>query len=148
MARCSVTQIGAGAGSTTLPSTSLYAVANFDLVAREAGAFNTTTTAARMEAVRLNSAGTQGAGLTEANIFPATHTIQGTGFAAHSSTGPTLGAIVGPMPLGAAVGAGTILTWYGEGNGIHIPAGTANGLGIMTASGTGQISDDYIIWDE
>jgi len=65
----------------------------------------------------------------------------------HSSTGPTItGGFYATATLGAAAGAGIIWT-FGE-RGILIPKGTGNGVGIVVATGTGQILDWYIIWDE
>jgi hypothetical protein len=147
MARCSAVNVAAGVGTTARPGTSLYATAAISLYAREVGTFNTTTTAARYEVLRLTNATTQGAGITETALFPSDHTVLGTAFLAHTAdTGQ--GGIIAPMPVGAAIGAGTILTYYGENGGIMIPVGTANGIGIQLATGTGQIRDDYFIWDE
>lgn len=138
-----------GAGSTTLPIMSLYAPANQRLILREVGVFNTTTTAVviGLKLVRLTTAATQGAALTEAQFDPDAPANVGTAFNTHSSTGPSLGADIAAMPVGAAIGAGTILTFYGENNGIIIPKGTANGVGILPL-GTGQICTAYFIWDE
>jgi hypothetical protein len=145
--RASVTQIGGAAGSATLPCISIYASANQGFILREAGIFNTTTTAARYFLVRLTTTGTQGAGLTEVVHGPdSTATILTTGFAPHS-VAPTLGGYIAAMPIGAAIGAGTILSFYGENAGIYVPKGTSNGVGII-ATGTGQVSDAYLTWDE
>lgn len=139
---------GMTAGSTTLPSMSLYSSATNYIKVREVGIFNTTTTAARYGLVRLTTTGTQGTGITETVIDgDNTATIGGTAFAAHS-VAPTLGGFICPLPMGAAVGAGTVMTWYGENNGILIPRGVANGVGIILLSGTGQVFDGYIYWDE
>lgn len=147
MARCSA-EATTTAGSTTLPIMSLYAVAGQDLILREVGVFSTVTTAVvvGLKLVRLTSAGTQGTALTENNINLANHTILGTAFNTHSGA-PGLGADIAACPVGAAVGAGTILTFYGEGNGVLIPAGTANGVGILPL-GVGQACTAYMIWDE
>ena len=48
--------------------------------------------------------------------------------------------------LGAAVGSGWVWTFGDEG--LQIPEGTANGIGIYIPTGTGQILDYYIFWDE
>lgn len=145
--RASVTQVGGAAGSSTLPCISVYSTATQGFILREAGIFNTTTTAARYFLARLSTAGTPGSGLTEIKfgtdeqVAPVV-----TGFAPHS-VGPTIVGNIAAMPLGAAIGAGTILTFYGENNGIQVAAGTANGIGIV-CTGTGQVSDAYFIWDE
>lgn len=139
---------GNTASTTTLPCFSVYASATMGLTIREVGAFNTTTTACRYGLVRLSTAGTQGTGQTEVIISgDPTSTIQGTSFTTHS-VAPTLNGFIAPMPLGAAIGAGTILSFYGENAGLYIPKGTANGIGIILLAGTGQVSDTYIIWDE
>jgi hypothetical protein len=134
------------AGSTTLPIMSLYAVAAQGLMVREVGVFNTTTTAVRFKLVRLTSAGTPGAALTENKYLDWSGTPVGTAFNTHTGA-PSLGTDIAAMEAGAATGAGTILTFYGENNGLLIPLGTANGIGILPL-GTGQICDAYIVWDE
>lgn len=106
--------------------------------------WNTTATETVAALCRLTSAGTQGAGLTELaedpDITPVatvvnTHTI-----------GPTIaGAFVRAL-LGAAKGAGVI--WTFGSRGLIIPQGTANGIGLYTPDGTGQIWDFSYVWDE
>lgn len=147
MARCQVPFFAQNGNSTTLPLASLYAIAGQDLVLREVGVFNDGTVAVPIKLVKLASAGTQGTGLTETNMDYANHTILGTGFQKHS-VAPTLGNDVAPCPCGAAVGAGTILTFYGDRNGLLIPAGTANGVGLLQTTATSQAVSGYFIWDE
>ncbi len=140
--------VNTAAGSTTLPIMSLYAPAGNDLVLREVGVFNTTTTAvvANLKLVRLASTGTQGAAIT-ANLFnPGGPAATGNPRTTHT-VAPTLGTDIAAMVAGAAVGSGTILTFYGESGGLRIVAGTANGVGILPL-GTGQICSAYMIWDE
>lgn len=50
------------------------------------------------------------------------------------------------MTLPAAIGGAMIWT-FGD-TGLIIPAGTANGIGVICPVGTGQILDYYIDWDE
>jgi len=147
MARCAAYFNAQNPNSTTLPIASLFAIAGQDLVLREVGVFNDGTTAVPIKLIRFTAAGTPGTGLTEANVNLANHTILGTGFNAHS-VAPTNGAEIGRMPCGAAAGAGTILTFYGEGNGILVPAGTANGVGLLQTAATSQAVSGYFIWDE
>jgi hypothetical protein len=52
----------------------------------------------------------------------------------------------GRAMLGAAKGAGNIWT-FGK-NGLYVPPGTGNGMGIMCPTGVGQLFDFYWIWDE
>ena len=147
MSRYSVGVRSTGAGSTTLPVGSLYAPANNDLHVVEIGAFNTTTTAVNIAVRRLTSAGTQGSGLSEIPWDPDSSAAVGTAFDTHSSTGPTLTAgFLAHASLGAAAGSGIIWTFGGAG--IRIPKGTGNGLCIIPGTGTGQILDWYMVWDE
>jgi hypothetical protein len=147
MARCTVPFFAQNGNSTTLPLASLFAIAGQDLVLREVGVFNDGVVAVTTKLVKCTAAGTPGTGLTEANVDFTNHTILGTGFQKHS-VAPTLGADVAPMPVGAAIGAGTILTWYGERNGLLIPAGTANGVAILQLAAVSQALSGYFIWDE
>jgi len=148
MARYSAGWRTAGAGSTSLPVASIYGIAGKGGRIREVSAYNTTNTAVAICLRKLTTAGTQGTGQTEL-----THDDTGwmtaadcTCFDTHSG-GPTIATgnlrVAG---LGAAVGAGII--WTFGGNGIVIPAGTANGIGIVVLTGTGQILDVDFTWDE
>jgi hypothetical protein len=147
MARYSA-EVTTGAGSTTLPIISLYASASGRLVVREVGVFNTTTTAPTvgLKLVRLTSTGTQGAAITVNKYNPDDAAATGTPRTTHT-VAPGLGTDIAAMPVGAAIGAGTILTFYGENNGLHIASGTGNGIGILPL-GTGAVCTAYIIWDE
>ena len=146
MARFSAAARSTGAGSTTLPLESLYSPAGSGFYLREIGVFNTTATALAIALVRESTAGTPGAAITAVkhdNASPAavvtpvnTHTV-----------GPTLGAPIRSADLGAAIGAGVIWTFY-DNAGLIVPIGTANGLGIVILTGTGQICDIYWTWDE
>lgn len=147
MARCTVTFENINPNSATLPFASLYAVAGQDLILREVGVFNDGTTGMLTKLQRATTAGTQGTGLTEANVDFANHTILGTGFPAHT-VAPTLTGVVGWLPIGAAIGAGTILTWYGDRNGLLIPAGTGNGICLIQDAAVSQAVSGYFIWDE
>ncbi len=138
-----------GAGSTTLPIISLYSASgsNRGLVV-EIGVFNTTAVAVALKIVRLTNVGTQGAGLTEALYEFGGRAATLTAFTTHSGD-PTSGAIdMGyNVVLGAAIGAGVIWT-FGDG-GIQIPANdSTEGIGVIVATGTGQVCDAYIVWDE
>ncbi len=146
MSRYTVGTRSAGAGSTTLPVGSLYAVASRSCFVREVGVFNTTTTAVAVRLARLTTAGTQGSGLTEEKYHGTDDTPDMTAFDTHT-VGPTIATgNLRVAPLGAAIGAGVIWTFAEPG--LYIPAGTANGLGIVVATGTGQVLDWYMEWDE
>lgn len=135
-----------GAGSTTLPVGSIYSGAAGPTKIVEIGVFNTTAVAAAIKLVRLTSTGTQGAGLTEAPHENDASGAVATAFDTHSAA-PTLGNDLGyRASLGAAIGAGVI--WTFDNGGLRIAPGVANGVGIIVASGTGQILDWYVVWDE
>jgi hypothetical protein len=145
MARFHAGTRSTGAGSTTLPVGSLYAIASVAGRIVEIGVFNTTATAVAIKLVRLTTAGTQGSGLVESKDDGDSVAASMTAFDTHSGA-PTLGDDLGyRTTLGAAVGAGVIWTFD---NGLRIPPGTANGIGIIVATGTGQILDWYVVWDE
>lgn len=133
------------APTSTLPAGSLYAIANVPLRVYEISVFNTTVTACSLQIVRLTSAGTPGAGITEAPFDTEYSAFQGTAFNSHTSTPPSLGAVIRAFPIGAAIGAGAIFTFDAEP--LRIPPGTANGIGIISV-GTGQIVDVNFDWDE
>ncbi len=135
-----------GAGSTTLPLISIYAAASVGGKVREIGLFNTTTTAVAVQLQRLTTAGTQGAGQTEAKYDPESVAANCTVFTTHT-VGPTLGDDLGyRASLGAAIGAGVIWT-FGD-QGLRIEPGTGNGIGVLIENGTGQALQAYIVWDE
>jgi hypothetical protein len=147
MARYSVGTRSTGAGSTTLPIGALVAAAANDVYLIECGAFNTTTTACAIALRRHTTAGTPGSGLTEIPWDPDTTAATATAYDTYTSTGPTLtGGFYATASLGAAIGAGVIWTFGNKG--IRIPKGTGNGLALIVATGTGQILDWYMIWDE
>jgi hypothetical protein len=133
------------AGSATLPMASLYAEATGPLWLVEVGITNTTVTAYEISLARFSTAGTSSAvtGTYEENDV--NFTSKGTARNSHSSTAPTLGVEIRRASIGASVGSGVI--WTFGGRGLFIPSGTANGVGLITITGTGQISDVYWSWD-
>jgi hypothetical protein len=124
---------------------SLYAIAAVGGKIREVGVFNTTTTALAVALVRMTNATGVGAGLTEAEYDENAPAPSCTGFAGHTADG-TVGQVIRQASIGAAIGAGVIWT-FGD-TGLIIQVGTANGIGISCPTGTGQICDYYIDWDE
>jgi hypothetical protein len=135
-----------GTGSATLPAGSLYAAANNDVHVHEVGVFNTTATAVNVAVRRLTTAGTQGTAQDELPWDPDTTAATATAVSTHS-VGPTITAgAFAFASLGAAIGSGVIWT-FGD-NGLRIPKGTGNGIGILIPNGTGQILDVYFVWDE
>jgi hypothetical protein len=113
---------------------------------REIGIFNTTSTAFVATLRRFTATGTQGAALTEIGYEPDTPASQCQGFDAHSVTPTITAGVFRQVVLGAAVGSGVIWT-FGD-TGLIIKLGTANGYGILCPTGTGQIFDYWIDWDE
>lgn len=134
-----------GAGSTTLPIISLYASATVNFSIVEIGVFNTTTTAVALKLVKLTTTGTQGAGLTETTHEASAAAAGCTAFTTHT-VAPTAVDLGYNVTLGAAAGSGIV--WTFGSRGLTVPAGTANGAGIIVATGTGQVCDAYLVWDE
>jgi hypothetical protein len=135
------------AGSTTLPIASLYAGANAGGTLREIGLSNTTSSAVSLKLVRLTTTGTQGSGLTEARHNPNSPQTANCGaFNTHSGA-PTLGDDLGyRIRLGAADGAAVIWTFGADG--VVVPVGTSNGVGVIVESGSGQAVLLDMVWDE
>ena len=131
-------------GTTLRAMASLFATATVGAKLREVGVFNTTSTAVAVALARFTNATGVGAGLTEADYDAASPAIA-TGFAGHTADG-AVGQVFRQAALGAVVGSGIIWT-FGD-SGLLIPVGTANGIGIICPTGTGQICDYYIDWDE
>lgn len=131
-----------GAGSATLPSTSIYSLGTGDLWLVEVGITNTTVTAYEVSLARLTTAGTQGAAAgswtSEEGVLNLTAKVAAV--QAHT-VAPTLGPEVRRTSVGASIGSGVIFTFGGRG--LLIPSGTANGLGLITINGTGQLADVY-----
>jgi hypothetical protein len=124
---------------------SLYATATGGFSLREVGVFNTTTTAVAIALARLTNATGVGAGQAEGEYntdkIPPTCTI----FAGHTADSAA-GQILRQATIGAAAGAGVIWTFGDEG--IQVPTGTANGIGIIVPTGAGQFCDLYFDWEE
>ena len=144
--RASVAGRSTVVGTTLRAIASIFSTASQGFVLREVGVFNTTATEVAISLVRFTNATGVGAGLTEVQwdgaISPAPSI---TAFA-----GPTADGAVGP-PIrqatpGAAKGSGIIWT-FGD-RGFSIDLGTANGVGIICPTGTGQILDFYYDWEE
>jgi hypothetical protein len=145
MARNSIAGRSTVAGTTLRAIASLFSVASRTMKLREVGVFNTTSTAVAVSLVRFTNATGVGAGLTEVAWDEAGPALNGTGFAGHTADG-AVGSPLRYASLPAQVGGGVIWT-FGD-NGILVAAGTANGIGIICPTGTGQILDYYFDWDE
>lgn len=134
-----------GVGTTARPVVSVYAPAGNGFAIREIAVWNTEATACEYKIVRLTNATGQGTGLTEVEYATDLRDPTVTAFDTHSAdTG--IGSVIRYMPIGAAIGAGYYYTWGGKG--LLVPAGTANGVGILLATGTGRILAYHIDWEE
>ena len=139
------------AGTATVVGTSARGIASvfgsstFGCRVRQIALWNTTATACSYALVRFTNATGVGAGLTEVAYDEAGPAPNGTGFAGHTADG-AVGAAIRQASLPAAVGGGVIWT-FGD-TGLIVAAGTANGVGIICPTGTGQILDYYFDWDE
>ncbi len=145
MARNSIAGRSTVIGTTVRAMASLFAVASRTVKLREVGVFNTTNTAVAVALCRFTNATGVGAALTEVQWDEAGPAPNATGFAGHTADG-AVGSNFRYASLGAAVGSGVIWT-FGD-TGILIAAGTANGVGIICPTGTGQICDYYFDFDE
>jgi hypothetical protein len=143
MSRFSISGRATIAGTNALPLVSLYATTAVRPKLVEVGVFNTSSTGLVAALVRLTTAGTPGAGLTEVPEEDASRVAVATGFAGHT-VGPTVGGELRRGSIGAAVGAGVIWTFTG----IDIPNTTGDGVGVIIPTGTGQILDYSITWTE
>lgn len=145
MARYSIAGRSTVAGTSARAIASVFAIASRTVKLREVGVFNTTSTALAVSLVRFTNATGVGAGLTEVAYDEAAPAPNATGFAGHTADG-AVGSPLRQASLPAAVGGGVIWT-FGD-TGIIVAAGTANGIGIICPTGTGQILDYYFDWDE
>lgn len=146
MARYSGGALAAGAGSTTLASMSLYATATVSFKLRECGISNTTASAVAHKLTLVTTRGTVGASITAAKQDDNSVAANCTAFNTHT-VAPTLGSDLGyRAQLGAAIGSAFVWT-FGD-VGIRAPLGTANGVAIITENGTGQVIQEYMVWDE
>lgn len=146
MARFAIAGRSTVAGATTLrPLASVYATTGVRPRIMEVGIFNTTATAVAVAVSRITGTGTQGAGLTEVSVSDTAQAAIATAFAGHTAD-VTTATPVRQATLGAAVGSGVIFT-FGY-IGLTIPNSATDGVAITIPTGTGQICDYYIEWEE
>jgi len=145
MARYTFGMRGTVAGTNLRAMMSLFGIAGVGCSLREIGIFNTTATALAIALARFTNATGVGAGQTEGEYDEDAPAPSCTIFAGHTADGG-VGQILRQASIGGAVGAGIIWT-FGD-KGIIIAPGTANGLGILVPTGTGQICDLYFDWEE
>ena len=137
----------AGAGSTLLPSGSLYAPAGNRLHLQQVIVSNTAAVAVAVAIRAITTTGTQGSAIVEIEHDNEGLAPTGTVFNTHTSTGPTITAgEYDRVTLPGVIGA-TFVFEFGP-RGLFIPAGTGNGIGAVIAVGAGQIMDISFTWDE
>lgn len=143
--------VRATAGTSLRPMMSLYSAAASTGTLREVGCFNTTATAVEIFLTRLTTTGTQGAGLTETRQNPKGPPALCTAFTTHTADA-VLGEDLGYRAvLGAAVGSGIIWTFGDAGLVIGLADAVelvTNGIGLILETGTGQICQCWMVWDE
>jgi hypothetical protein len=139
--RCSVAGRSTVVGTTLRAVASVFATATKAFALREVGVFNTTTNGVAVALVFFTNATGVGAGLTEVQWDQGDAVPQATAFAGHTADGAVTAAL-----RQASLGAGVIWT-FGDA-GLEVPKGTANGIGIICPTGTGQILDYYFDWEE
>ncbi len=144
MARHAVAGLSTVAGTTVRAVASVFSIAANGFRLREVGVFNSTVTSCTVALCRFTNATGVGAGLTEVDYDPAVPALA-TGFAGHTADG-AVGGNIRYAHLGAAIGSGVIWT-FGD-SGLIVAVGTANGIGVICPSGTGQILSYYFDWDE
>lgn len=138
-----------GAGSTILPLISVWSGVTAQPNIREIGIFNTTATNFDVKLVRLSSGpGTVGAALTKTPIDNPAAVSGCFAFTTHTAGTITQADAGYRASIGAAIGAGVIWTFGGEGLEILPAAGTVNGVGVVIENGTGQAAQAYVVWDE
>lgn len=147
MARFSAAGRTTGGGTNLLPSVAIVGGTTVRPRIAEIGVFNTTATACCVGLVRITTAGTPGASVV---VAKETDTAQAPIAAVnntYTSTGPTITAgVFRQASLGAAIGSGVI--WTFDAIGLVIPDTAAAGVALIVPTGTGQILDFSITWNE
>lgn len=142
----SAATVATGAGSTTLPMNSLYASANGGGIIRKITVENPTANAVDIAVRRATTAGTQGASVDEQNWqdgpAPQCQMVQ-----AHTVAPTLVAGFIDRYQFPASM-PGAVVVWTYEGSGLVIPKGTANGIVIIPAAGTGQLCVVTFQWEE
>lgn len=132
--------------STAARGPSVYATAAVRPQIREIGMFNTTSIAVAVGVGRASAVGTKGAAITPVCESDFVNVAIATGANTHT-VDATINAVLDKQAsLGAAIGSGVIWTW-GPGEFI-LENATTSGVVLVCPTGTGQILDFYIAWDE
>lgn len=148
MARFSAAWRTNGAGSTTLPIAGLMSVAGCRPRIVEIGVFNTTASALDIAVRRVTAVGTAGA--TQSVVYESdpSQTALATPKDLWTVAPTFVAGNIRTVALGASIGSGVIWTFSGPANGLSIPNTTGDGIVIVPLTGTGQICDVSITWDE
>jgi hypothetical protein len=146
MPRHSAAILTTGAGTTARPMASIYSAAAAGFALRYCAVWNTTATEVDVGLRSLTAATNQGAAETEMAWDANRVAPQCTTHNLHSGDGTLATGFYKRTMLGAAKGSGVI--WVFGDSGIVVPEGVANGLGVILASGTGQICIIEFEWDE
>jgi hypothetical protein len=125
---------------------SLYGTTGVRARVREVGVFNTTTTAFTVGLRRATTAGGTHTAREELSEDDPNQTAIATIFDSDTGTAPTITTgNVRTAEMGAAIGAGVI--WTFTGNGLVIPSTASDGIVIIGIT-TPQICTVYISWEE
>lgn len=147
MARFAAAGRSTGAGTNLLPTFALVGATTVRPRIYEVGVFNTTATACAVALARLSTAGTPGTAFTVGKESDTAQAALATPRDTYTSTGPTITAgSIRQASLGAAIGSGVIWTFGPVG--LVIPDATAAAVALIVPTGTGQIVDFYIVWEE
>jgi hypothetical protein len=123
----------------------IAAVANRPFWLVEVGIYNTTDTEFACTLQRCSAVGTGGTALTEVGADHDTATVDATAINTPTADDTVTAGEFARATIGAAKGAGTVWT-FGK-NGLFVPPGATNGIGIYLPSGAAQHFDFYFIWD-
>jgi len=145
-------QFQSAAGTNLLPFAVLRSgtATNFPII-REIHVFNVGSLASRIRIVRVTTTGAANTAITENAMTPNTTAPVATAVHSCTSTAPTISTgEIAIAHVGAAVGSGFILTFYGEGKGLWIPgaASDANGVALVEVADTANTYDGTFIWEE
>lgn len=145
MPRFSAGMTAAGAGTASRPIFAVLCTSAIAPAIREIGIFNTTATACAYKVVQATG-GTAGATVTafahDNGVLATPNCLAKQLWTADVSSQLDTGYRV---QLGAAIGAGAILT-FGD-SGLRPAVGSTIALGLIPI-GTGQVCEVYIVWDE
>lgn len=134
------------APTSTLPGMSIFAAATGSFRLRELWIFNTTSTACMVALQRFTATGTVGAAVVEHEYETDGPPVTATVVNSNTVTPTITSGYIVQASIGAAIGAAVV--WSFGDNGLLVPSGTGNGVGITTPTGTGQVCDVSWIWDE